>query len=108
MATSTAVTITLQGKSGNSYEFTVHSWGTEFKPIGGVYSVLKRRTDGRYDVIYIGQTGNLAERFDDHHKTWCFTNHAKSHIGVQVEPSEKRRLAIEQDLIANYRPPCND
>jgi hypothetical protein len=100
-------TITMEGRSGAKYQFQVFPWGTDFKPLGAVYSVLKHRTDGRYDVIYIGQTGDLSERFDDHHQAACFTRNGKTHIGVHLESSEQRRLAIEQDLIANYNPPCN-
>jgi len=107
MATSTAVTLTLRGKSGTNYEFTVYPWGTQFKPVGAVYAVFRKESDG-YVVVYIGQTADLSERFDDHHKQWCFDNHRKSHIGVHLESSEKKRLAIEQDLIANYHPPCNN
>lgn len=105
MATSTK--IVLRGKSGNKYDFDVYRWGTEFKPLGGVYAVLKERSDGRFDVIYIGQTGDLSERFDDHHKAGCFSRHNKTHIGVHLCSSEQRRLVIERDLIANYQPPCN-
>ena len=100
-------TITMEGRSGAKYQFQVFPWGTDFKPLGVVYSVLKHRTDGRYDVIYIGQTGDLSERFDDHHKAACFTWNGRTHVGVHLESSEQRQLAIEQDLIANYNPPCN-
>ena len=100
--------ITLQGRSGATYEFQVYPWGTDFKPLGAVYAVLKLRTDRRYDVIYIGETGDLSERFDSHHKAWCFDRNGKTHIGVHLESSQSRRRVIEQDLIANYTPPCND
>ena len=106
-STSNSSTIIMQGRSGATYEFTVYPWGTPFKPLGGVYSVLRARTDGRYDVIYVGQTGDLSERFDDHHKAGCFSRERARRIGVHVESEEQRRLAIESDLIANYNPPCN-
>src|SRR5204862_34065 len=95
----------LKGASGRTYQFEVHPWGTPFNPLGAVYAVLQSRTDG---LIYIGQTGDLSERFDDHHKATCFDRHGKTHIGVCTEASEQRRLAIESDLIANYKLPCND
>ncbi len=101
-------TIMMEGRSGAKHEFQVFSWGTDFKPLGAVYVVLKRRTDGRYDVIYIGETGDLSERFDNHHQTACFTRNGKTHIGVHLESSEQRRRAIESDLIANYNTPCNE
>lgn len=101
-------TVTLKGKSGNTYNFDVYPWGTSFKPLGAVYVVLKKLSNGNFDLIYIGQTEDLSTRFDDHHKQSCFDRNGKTHIGIHLESSEKRRLAIEADLLANYNTPCND
>jgi len=100
-------TITMQGASGASYNFDVYRWGTSFKPLGAVYSVLKKNSDARYSVLYIGQTGNLDERFDSHHRAACFTRNGKTHIGIHLESGEQTRLRKERDLIDNYNPPCN-
>jgi len=105
MATTSSTRITLRGKSGMVYDFQVYPWGQEFRPVGGVYAVLQSESDG---VIYVGQTGDLSERFDAHHKAGCFARYGKRFIGVRVEGTESRRLATEADLIANYRPPCNE
>lgn len=106
MATSTTSTITLQGRSSAKYDFFLYPWGADFKAIGGVYSVLRQDPDG-YAVIYVGQTGDLSERFDDHHKAKCFALHRRTHIVARVKESERQRLVIEADLIASYNPPCN-
>ena len=101
---------TLTGKSGKKYKFLVYALGTEFKPVGAVYAITKRvpnRAGGSHTVIYIGQTADLSERFDDHHKATCFTRNGANCIGVHQEASEARRLAIEKDLIDAYDPPCN-
>lgn len=99
-------TVTAKGASGTSYSFDVYPWGTTFKAVGAVYLVLKKN-QSNYAILYIGQTGDLSERFDDHHKASCFTRHGRTHIGILVESSGTRRLAIEADLIANYKPVCN-
>ncbi len=99
--------VTAKGASGTEYEFWVHPWGTGLKAIGGVYLVLKKPPAGSYNVLYVGQTGDLSERFDNHHKESCFTRNGRTHIGARVEESETRRLTIETDLIRNYSPPCN-
>lgn len=99
--------VTVKGLSGTQYDFDVYPWGTEFKPTGGLYLVLKKQPDGRYAILYIGQTGNLSERFDNHHQSACFTRNGKTHIAVRGEGSEQRRLAIETDLIRNYQTSCN-
>ncbi|MCK5232542.1 MAG: GIY-YIG nuclease family protein [Desulfobulbaceae bacterium] len=63
---------------------------------------------GRYTILYVGQTGDLSERFDDHHKGACFNRNGSTHIGIKPESVEKTRLAIETDLARNYNPVCND
>nr|WP_320050263.1 hypothetical protein [uncultured Desulfuromonas sp.] len=95
------------GKSGQEYTFNVYPWGTLFKPLGGIYLVLKKLPNGNYDVIYVGQTGDFSERFDAHHKQHCFDRNGKTHIGIHQEGSEQRRLFKEADLIDNYNPICN-
>lgn len=57
--------------------------------------------------IYADQTGDLSTRFDNHHKQACFDRHSKNCVCVHGEQDEDTRLAIEQDLIDNYDPPCN-
>jgi len=101
-------TVSAKGASGANYTFHVYPWGTDLKPIGGVYIVLRKpSSNGNYDILYVGQTSDLSERFDNHHKKPCFDRNRKSHISAMVESSEQRRLAIESDLLSNYNTTCN-
>lgn len=100
-------TVTPVGVSGTRYSFEVYPWGQAFRSLGGVYVVLRRQQNNQYDVLYVGQTGDLNERFDQHHKQPCFDRNLRTHIGVMVEGSESRRLAIERDLLGNYSTVCN-
>lgn len=101
--------VTVVGASGRAYEFMVYPWGQEFNPVGGVYLVLKRKLGIQmtYEILYVGQTGNLSERFDDHHKQQCFDRNARTHIGVRGVSTERDRLAIECDLLGRYKTACN-
>jgi hypothetical protein len=99
--------ITAKGASDVAYDFWVYPWGTQLQAVGGVYLVLKKPPNANYNVLYVGQTGDLSERFDNHHKEGCFARNGRTHIGARAENSEQRRLAIEADLTANYRPTCN-
>jgi predicted GIY-YIG superfamily endonuclease len=102
-------TIIATGASGSKYKFYVYPWGTNLKALGGVYMVLRKTSqNGNHTVLYIGQTGDLSERFDNHHKKSCFDRNQKTHIAAMLESSEKKRLRIEEDLIKNYNPICND
>lgn len=99
--------VTVKGQSGAQYDFEVYPWGTTFNPVGGLYLVLKKQPVGNYNILYIGQTGNLSERFDNHHRLDAFTRNGKTHIAVRSENYEQRRLTSEADLIRNYNTSCN-
>ncbi len=104
-------TLTLTGASDIKYAFNVYPYGTEFKAIGAVYYISKRteKADGTgsHDKIYIGETGDLSERFDNHHKEPCFKMYNANCISIHQESNENKRLIIEEDLIDAYNPPCN-
>ena len=99
------------GKSGTTYQFEVHAWGSEFEAAGGVYAITKRAVTngkGSHIFIYFGQTGDLSERFEDHAKASCFIKNGVNCICVHFESDEKTRLAIESDFLEGYGTPCND
>ena len=87
-----------------------YSIDTSFNSVGAVYFITKRSKDNgghNHTRIYVGETGDLSTRFDDHHKAGCFNEHDANCICVYQEESESKRLKIEKDLIDNYNPPCN-
>lgn len=92
-------TLNLTGASGREYTFNVYPLNTEFAEIPAVYAVTKRykRSDGvwAHDVDYVGQTGNLPERFEGHHKADCFRRHGANCVCVHRDTSEASRLAKE-------------
>lgn len=98
--------VVVNGASGRTYELILYPWGQAFNPVGGVYLVLKRKISN-YGILYVGQTGDLKQRFDCHHKQGCFDQNAKTHIGVRAVSSDKERLAIERDLLDHYKTTCN-
>jgi hypothetical protein len=111
MAEINKTTMELAGASGKKYTFYVYGMGATFKAVGGVYAftlATQKATGGHtHSILYIGQTGDLSERFDNHHKEDCFTRRGANRHCATVVESEDARLAIERDLIAAYDPPCN-
>ncbi len=106
-------TLTLTGASGQKYDFEVYAFDTQYNQVACVYAVTRREEKGEgegysHTVIYVGQTDDLSERFDDHHKADCFTRHRANAIGVHQDGDEKSRRAKEAGLIKAYNPPCND
>ncbi len=104
--------ITYTGQSGTIYQFEIHSWDAPFDEVGAVYIITRRTVKpeggGTHVRIYIGQTADLSERFDNHHKISCFEQHNANCICIHVDDNENSRRTKEADLIAVYRPPCND
>ena len=104
--------VTFKGASGNNYTFYAYTIGTSFNKVGGVYvfTVRTPKPEGgaSHPVIYVGQTGDLSTRFDNHHKADCIVQHQSNCICILVQEDEQMRLAIEKDMIDNYNPPCND
>ena len=105
-------TVTFAGKSGTQYEFTAYSWDTNFnKDYGAVYFITKRaqNNEGGYShtKIYVGQTEDMSQRFDDHHDAPCFKSKGANCKCVYGESREEARLQIEKDLIDKHNPPCN-
>src|SRR4051812_18885693 len=90
------------GKSGNQYSFELYSLQTDFNPLGAVYIFLSGSAP-----VYVGETGDLSERFDGHHKAEEIRRHSADRIGVLVESNPQRRLQIEADILAAYQWPCN-
>ena len=106
-------TVDFTGKSGTTYTFTVYEIDTSFKKLGGVYffTVREKKSgeNGYTHVkkVYVGQTGDLPTRFDNHHKMACIERENANCICILSEPNETNRLEIETDLVGNYNPVCN-
>jgi hypothetical protein len=100
-------TVTLTARSGTSYPFTVFPLGTPLAAVGGVYAILRDDEGGRWTVLYIGQTGDLSSRFDNHHQEMAFRRHRATHIAAIGISGEERRRQVEADLVGTYAPPIN-
>jgi hypothetical protein len=103
---------TFAGQSGTKYDFNVYPLDQAFKAVGGVYAITRRykNSNGGYshEIIYVGETGDLSTRFDNHHKTDCFEQHEANCICTLRDDDEDSRLSKEADLIKKHNPPCND
>jgi hypothetical protein len=95
------------GKSGNSYRYFIYNIGTNFKAVSGNYIFVKASSGSR-SAIYIGQTDDLCEDFENHPKMSCIREHGANQIHVRInkefEDARKKEVA---DLIDAQNPPCN-
>ena len=109
MTTATATrTIHWSGLSGRQYEYRIFPLGTNFKAVPGNYIFAKEISPGQHVPIYIGETEDLSERFDNHHKMPCIRLQGATHIHVhQNQGGGAARRLEERDLVDKWNPPCN-
>jgi hypothetical protein len=101
-------TIKWPGKSGKTYQYWIYPLPPNFSSEPGNYIFAKQTSPGKWTPVYIGQTDDLSERFDDHHKMPCIKSHGATHIHAHKNTNgETTRKAEEADLIARWNPPCN-
>lgn len=100
--------VTWVGKSGKKYTYMFFEIGAAFGAAPANYIFCKGTTEGKVRAIYIGQTGNFSERFDNHHRMPCIKQEGATHIFAHKScDSEPTRKAEADDLIAKYNPICN-
>ena len=109
MATATETkSMNWTGKSGHQYRYVIYPIGTSFKAVPGNYIFAREVSPDRYPPIYIGETEDLSERFDSHHKMPCIRREGATHIHVhQNNSGQAARRVEERDLVARWNPPCN-
>ena len=92
------------GKSGNSYKYHIYKLPPNFKNASGNYIFTKLNTNNKWVPIYIGETKDLSERFDDHHKMPCIKRKGVTHIHAHLnQEGEVARRQEESDLLDNYQ-----
>jgi predicted GIY-YIG superfamily endonuclease len=85
------------------------SIGTALVRKPGNYIFAKLNSAGKWVPVYIGETGDLSERFDHHHAAACFNRNGASHIHAHISSNDRStRLAEETDLRQNYTTACNN
>jgi hypothetical protein len=95
-------------KSGTSHRFWIYPRGTKFnEPCPGIYIYARETSPHQWIPIYIGQTENVNIRLTTHEQQERVDQNGATHIHVSIITPEKSRLAIEKDLIEQWKPVCN-
>lgn len=96
------------GKSGQKYRYTVYMFGTVFGPGPANFILAREGRPGEYVPVFIGQTADLSEPFDDAIASECLRQNRVTHIHVRhSDAREELRRAERSDLISSCNPPCN-
>ena len=104
-----APTIEWPGKSGQTYKYWIYKYGQHnFDAVAGNYCFAKETNPGYWSPIYFGETEDLSERFDYHHKIDCIKRNGATHIHAHKSSSDKKaRCEEETDLVQKWAPICN-
>ena len=102
---------TFYDEDGTPYNFEVHSAGTIFKPIAGVYMFTKRWVDQQgvtwHRPIYIGETQSFKDRpLDSGHPKWASAVRLGFNC-VCVYPTIMNRRDIQDALVDKFSPSLN-
>ncbi len=102
-------TILWEGASGMKYKYWIHRLPSNFKAAAGNYIFAEEINPNIYEPAYIGETGDLAERFDDHHAMPCIKRARATHIHVHTTAGGiQTRRDEASDLIKKWQPTCNE
>ncbi|SRR5216684_5769768 len=104
-------TIEWTGKSGKAYKHWIYNLAaaSSFTRAPGNYVVARETKPDTFAPIYVGQTADLSERFDNHHKMPCMEKQGATHVCAHTSDANVSvRLAEEADLVEKWHPACND
>lgn len=116
MVTKNVATLTIVGKFGKKYNFTLHKYDSysDVKDgfIGHGLCLLGKLSDDNSYVsyIYLGMASSLNTRFDNHHKENCIKRHGANCIGIHLmnNSNPESRKAAESDILAANNFVCNE
>lgn len=100
--------VKVKGFSGKEYSMDCYSLASSWQVVSGVYVVGRREGNGNITALYVGETENLKQRFENHHKQICFNKNSANVLCWISENNASNRLAIETDIRRQLNPTCND
>ena len=112
-------TTTIKGESGKEYRFSLYTFDrfeevkTGWKQIPALYLFTRRElSNGAYyhTYLYLGETGDLSQRFNNHHKEAELVQKGTNCIGIymNVPQNEDERKLLEKDILSAHKFPCNE
>lgn len=106
------MTVKLADGAGNMYEFGIHRLRTYFNPVGAVYVITRMTLDRfwreEHKILYIGQTGNLGQRMQEHlNSTSWISPSGANRVCVLVIEDQLLRSEVEAALVKEHQPPYN-
>ena len=87
----------------------------DFKDIAAIYVIICVASNGNWNVLDVGQSGELGDRIDNHDREDCWKRNCLNQtiwVCIYPMPSNKYtkqdRLDIEKKLRNQYNPKCGN
>ena len=96
------------GASGQRYYFSVFGIDDLYDFDGIVYILARLRSDGFFDPLYIGQSGEGDVRLSRHEKMPTARMLGATHVHVHFVENRITRFDIETDLRRQHYTPLNE
>ena len=98
--------------NGSELTFQLHPVGTSFRQFAGIYLFLKPRNDGKWNVLYVGESSDINQRlntaFQSHQARACAVNKGLTHFGIMTTTGgQQGRISLETRLRHAIKLPCN-
>lgn len=95
----------------SEYAFEGPYLNTEsIKNESGLYTILDKRSDGKWSVIDVGESQDLKTRIDNHDRKTCWETNRQGQLGVAVlyTPGwrDDQRRSLESTIRDSYSPTC--
>lgn len=76
------------------------------KKVAAVYTII----DSQSNVVDVGQTDDLNNRFPNHPRQSCWERHSNESFQLYIwqESNENNRLLLESTVRRQYNPPCGE
>ena len=83
-------TINWVGNSGKKYQYWIYKIGMSFTSAPANYVFARKTEQEKFSAIYIGQTSDISERFDNHEKMPCITRNKATHVCVHKSSESEK------------------
>lgn len=75
----------------------------------GVYAVLGGNGENSWKIVDIGESEQIRSRVSNHDRADCWNRNRGNGLAYAAYYcNERERMRIEQELRAQYKPPCGD
>lgn len=97
-----------EGASGKVYTYEIHEMREHWYDMPGNYIFAYESSPQEWTPVYIGQTESLQDSLAYHFQLTCIRRNFGTHVHTRMNKDKDDRLAEERDLLARFKPPCNE